>query len=728
VPPSDQLLQPHDDADMPPPLESELYTLSQESEAQQHPQQQQELFDVAAGNDDATRSAVLSELNDLRAALAAKQAQIDSLSASLPHNAGGAAHSALMCASDEDSTSSLALREGVQVSNLSKTIASLSREVDSLRLDNERLFHQQELLRRDVGDRNAKMEAVQHDNVALLLEMETLEAELAKTQQQLASTKQQRPLLTSGSPALLTGSSTCEHSSLLAELHELQLQVAPVWQKNEDLTQALEEAVLELQHACADALASGSVDGQQLRRLTAGLPAGLSATPAGTSSSSSENAQQNRPRARSNSDPALSLDEETNTASTAQGTGDSAQSGMSTPPRKSSSTAAQQQQAVALSAAVQSSVSSVQELLRSKSAVEAQLFALLRRVQDLCEPMSALMAGVGDVAGVQKSLKALQKQKKQGFSPLLNASAALVAHPGLASPGGANSGSGPGGAVLQRSDDSLLHAQVSELRAARDSLASQLSAQLERAQALVRDKIFLAKKIEDTYEERQLVVENLREEIAALRAQQQHAGGKDAKAVVPSSSPRSARAAASDGGPNKGSDGQDFEQYYRSRYDSALGDHDHDEAQPASAVGGAETGAPAAATPSSNQFSTAAEDARRLNAFYVEQLRATQSANAAAAAAAAVAEAAAASAAVAAADETEQDEAAADEEDEDEEEEAPSPRRSGGFFSSLISFFRVRFSQAAYEELLREAHRRRLAQQRRMLKKRQLQKIEVVAL
>jgi hypothetical protein len=309
----------------------------------------------------------------------------------------------------------------------------------------------------------------------------------------------------------------------------------------------------------------------------------------------------------------------------------------------------------------------------------------------------------------------------------LNASAALVAHPGLASPGGANSGSGPGGAVLQRSDDSLLHAQVSELRAARDSLASQLSAQLERAQALVRDKIFLAKKIEDTYEERQLVVENLREEIAALRAQQQQAGGRDATAVVPSSSPRSARAADSNGGPNKGSDGQDFEQYYRSRYDSALGDHDHDEAQPASAVGGAESGAPAVAAPSSNQFSSAAEDARRLNAFYVEQLRATQSANAAAAAEAA-AEAAAAEAAEAVADEHEQDEAVAEDEDEDEEEEAPSPRRSGGFFSSLISFFRVRFSQAAYEELLREAHRRRLAQQRRMLKKRQLQKIEVVAL
>ncbi len=467
-----------------------------------------------------------------------------------------------------------------------------------------------------------------------------------------------------------------------------------------------------------------------------------------------------RHRVRSHSDPNVTVDAEAATASTAlvlagDGTGIFEEAGMSTPPRKCSSgissafavrrlyaslvpssvlSAVQSDpnmstpprksstalvnstggslvpSSSSVLSSVQCLVGSVSDLLRAKSQVEHQIASLLQRMEQLCEPMATLLGSLGASkslpAGVQKTLKAMQK-KSFAHSPIASAASSLSAP--LSSPPSASVSLRPGGAVPAPSSDALLHAQVCELRSARDSLSVQLSAQMERVHLLIKDKIHLAKKIEETYEERTLVVENLREEIAALRANQGAAAEQVPHAPLSSSTPHTAVSVTDSSADDA-----------RQRHDSALGD----------------------TTPAgSGANGSLRDDLRTLNSYYVSATAASRADDAASAAAAAAAasngasptdSAVSAERGVSEVDEPfssdEEDQQAETESDEDSEDfdDGPlivTPQPQQGLLSSLLSFFRVRSSQSEYQQALMEAQRRRRAA---LIKRQQLKAVALV--
>ena len=502
--------------EVPPVVASETTEQFAHSLAQQTHAQQHQFSDAV---ESLSRASALAELEQLRAALSAKDAELAQLTRALPSAAAHPSHhqGAMMMSSSSASASagdmldeldaSELLRERMQVQNMSKSLTSLSREVDSLRLENERLASQQMNLRREVGERNARMEQLQQDNVALLLEFEKLEGELTEAQQNAAAARRNAassatPGHSSGTPLAAT---VCDHGSVFAELHELELQVHAVWHKSLEHTTRIDEAVEEMQAACEAAMHAATNGLLPQRLLTNGLQshAGVSATPEASASSAAAAAASelaHMQRARSNSDPNVSLQDGPETderralnaaaETDTDGEESSSSSQLSTPPRKSSGSHALMAvpSATALGS-VLSSVASLHELLRSKRTVESQLSALLRRVSELCDPTSTLLAGGLNVGtGVQQALRAMQQHSSKSWVRLHPSSTA-----GSALPGGASK---QPGVPVHRHDDHVLHAQLAELRQSRDALSHQLQAQTERAHLLIKDKILLAKKIE----------------------------------------------------------------------------------------------------------------------------------------------------------------------------------------------------------------------------------------
>lgn len=435
----------------------------------------------AATTDDSARASVIAELSELRAALQTKDAEIAQLSRSLPH-------SALMQSSDADA----ALDSQRQLHALSTTVQSLSTEIDSLRHEKETTRAQQALLSEQMAEKNARLEQVAQDNVALLIEMEQMEEEINKLQADAATNLKSLP----ASPA----PAACTHGATLHELNELHLQLTQAWRRNQQLTSEVDEVVDQLRALgeAVDVLHETDSPQQQLL-LTDGespakssRPAGVSSTPDVPSSSTNHAHPQ---RERANSDPNITSIEATDDGPSVEELApvtpppheDYSASQLSTPQRRPTDPVGQQLMPMSPLVAVVAATSSLHSLLQSKREVESHLHSLLRRAADLSDPTATLL-GSGD-AGVSKMLKAMQKKASE---------AAAAAKPG---------------AVMSPRVDEATLAAMADLRTARDNLALQLQAQVERANTLVRDKILLAKRIEDGVEERDLVVQTLREQI-----------------------------------------------------------------------------------------------------------------------------------------------------------------------------------------------------------------------
>jgi hypothetical protein len=593
------------------------------------------------------RAAALAELESLRAALAAKDAEISRLSTRV-----NPLHSALMSAETEnvslsDMDAGELLRERMQVQNMSNTITSLSREVDSLRAENDKLYAQQNILRHDVGERNARVEQLHQDNVALLLEIETMEKELKEieTLRAAVAARPQPPSLTSpGSTS--AGQISCDHGSIFSELHDVHSQIAHLWGRNiratHDLEELAEEVTLAIEAAARmepQLLLQGESNNTSFQTPAdkrSPVPSGLitSFTP-DVSGSTYQHAEQEASRPRSNSDPNAQQLLPAPTTGSEPLTPQKAPAEQRLVPSANSSS---------ILSSLLAQASNIHSLLRSKGGIESQLHTLLARASELCDPINTLLSSESPAAaGVSKALKGLPKK--------------------------------PPGVVVAKSvavPDERVVAQISELRSA-------LSAQMERSNLLIRDKILLAKRIEDAVEERDIIVGNLREQIEQINREKEEWNREqqrlkklleEHKIDEDLPPPLEAMPTSADEQQQPQLAGVPPSPQQRHRYDRAL--------SPDGAIAAAPSGAP--------------QDLRELNSFYVDARRP--------------------SAAPVEGEKSQRRPSRPPHQPDqrsfsDGELLQSQQQQTRGLFSTLLSFFFARFSQRGYEEALREAQRRR---------------------